>query len=100
MTLESLGLGGDGDEVDAITQVEREFGVTLPYEQAPSWETVGHVFQSLISVLPGDYAEEEIWARFTAAISLETGAEPSQVMPATRLLAIPLREKAARAFRR
>lgn len=35
--LSSLGLGGDGDEVNAIGDVEREFGVNLDKSDASSW---------------------------------------------------------------
>jgi hypothetical protein len=50
--LESLGLVGDGDEVDAVRDVERCFDVVLDYGHAGEWRTVGDVHAALASVLP------------------------------------------------
>lgn len=89
--LDSLGLGGDGDEIDAIAEVEQSFGVRLEYSTAHSWYTVGDVFAALQRALPADdrHAEDR-WHRFTQAICQETGAAPDRVRPATLLLARPL----------
>jgi hypothetical protein len=91
-TLETIGLGGDGDEVDAIAAVERHFGVNLHYEDAAGWETAGHVFASLLSALPADKREEPgLWPTFATILCGETGADPSRAGPDTLLLALPLR---------
>jgi hypothetical protein len=90
--LESIGLGGDGDEVDAILAVERHFGVSLDYEDAPGWVTAGDVFASLRKALPPDQqSRSDLWPRFATIICEETGANASLVGPHTLLLAVPPR---------
>ena len=85
--LESLGLGGDGDEVDAIEEVEKAFGVLLDVSGAAGWSTVGHVYSALLSALPPEQREsEDVWPRFAHAISGETGVDPTRIGPATVLL--------------
>ncbi len=87
-TLKSLGLGGDGDEVDAIENVERAFGVVLDKRDAPSWVTVGDVYASLIKALVSDLRDrEDTWERFVTALSEETGVDALKVGPETKLLA-------------
>lgn len=83
----SLGLGGDGDEIAAIEEVERYFGVRLDYSNAQSWTTVGDVFAALQRTLPEERAAaHDTWARYVEAIALETGVDPSRVTPETLLL--------------
>mgnify|MGYP003335095852 FL=1 len=83
-----MGLGGDGDEVDAILNVEQQFDVQLDYSDAQYWTTVGDVFASLQKALPPEQARrDDIWTAFAEAISCETGVDPSQVVPETLLLA-------------
>ena len=82
----SLGLGGDGDEIDAIENVERAFGVRLDYSDARTWLTVGDVFATLKRALSDDERDGDHWARFTAAISEETGVDPSRVTESTLLM--------------
>ena len=95
--LESLGLGGDGDEVDAIERVEAAFGVRLDVTDAVRWVTVGEVYSSLLRALsPERRNSPEIWPIFAHAMAEETGADPARVGPATRLLGEPLRDQLAR----
>ncbi len=83
----TIGLGGDGDEVDAIQAVEQHFGVALDYGDAPNWRTAGDVFQSLLKALPLDQrGRDELWPTFAAIICDETGADASRVGPDTLLL--------------
>jgi hypothetical protein len=99
--LESIGLGGDGDEVDAIQAVERHFGVALDYGDAPSWRTAGDVFASLLRALPADQRDRgDLWPTFAAIMCDETGADASRVGPDTLLLALPLRVVVGRWFDR
>lgn len=84
---QSLGLGGDGDEIAAITEVERCFGVRLDYSESQSWKTAGDVFAALQRALPAELAAaDDTWARFAKAISLETGVDHSRVTHETSLL--------------
>ena len=84
---QSVGLGGDGDEIAAIEEVERTFGVTLDKADAPSWETAGDVFASLLKALPKDEAaRRDVWARFADAITRETGANPARIQMDSPLL--------------
>ncbi|MEO6216416.1 MAG: hypothetical protein ABIO86_10325 [Sphingomonas sp.] len=87
--LESLGLGGDGDEISAIEEVEQAFGVLLDVSDAGSWRTVGDVYSALLSALPPEHREsEDVWPRFAQAISGETGVDPTGIGPATVLLSL------------
>jgi hypothetical protein len=83
----SLGLVGDGDEISAIADVERHFCVRLDYVDSAGWTTVGDVFASLQRMLPAEQgAGYDSWLRFVEVISLETGVDPSRVVPETLLL--------------
>ena len=83
----SVGLGGDGDEVAAIENVEEAFGVTFDDQGAPAWRTAGDVFASLLKVLPPEASGDvTIWERFAAALALETGINPQQITPDSPLL--------------
>ena len=85
--LKTIGLGGDGDEVDAIQAVERHFAVTLDYGDAPGWRTAGDVFRSLLTALPSDQRDrKDLWPTFATIMCNETGADPSRVGPDTLLL--------------
>jgi hypothetical protein len=75
------------DEVDAIGDVEREFGVQLDYSNSREWTTVGDVFAALLQSLPSEQAEAtDLWPRFVIAISEETGVDPAKVTRSTLLL--------------
>jgi hypothetical protein len=83
----SIGLGGDGDEVAAIREVERAFGVKLNYDDAPKWFTAGDVYASLLAALPPDEeGKSETWARFAEAITSETGVDPRKIVPGSPLI--------------
>ncbi|MDB5708596.1 MAG: hypothetical protein JWL96_666 [Sphingomonas bacterium] len=85
---ESLGLIGDGDEISAIRDVERCFGVTLDHSEASGWRTVGNVYSALEAALPADRrTAPDNWTRFTQAISDETGIDPTNIGRDTLLLA-------------
>ena len=87
--LQSLGLGGDGDEIYAIEEVETCFGIKLDKRDAVHWRTVGDVFTSLQNALPPERRNDpEVWRQFTEAISSETGVDPRQVQPETELLGV------------
>lgn len=90
----SVGLGGDGDEIAAIDEVEAVFGVTLDYADAPTWETAGDVFRTLQNSLPADIANApDTWDRFATALTHETGIDPATITPDSPLLdeALPWR---------
>lgn len=99
--LETIGLGGDGDEVDAIAAVERHFGVALDYSAAATWQTAGDVFSSLIGALPEHQRHfKDIWPMFAAILCEETGADAARVAPNTLLLGPPLSMVVARWLKR
>ena len=86
--LPHLGLGGDGDEIGAITQVEQAFGVTLDYSDAGNWSTVGDVYAALLRELSAEEAgRPDVWDRFAKAISHEIGLNPANVGLETGMLA-------------
>jgi hypothetical protein len=80
-----VGLGGDGDEIDAIRRVEACFGVTLDLSDAATWTTAGDVYQALRRALPADAAEQpDTWIRFAKALAEDT-ADPETIEPGSRL---------------
>jgi hypothetical protein len=84
----SVGLGGDGDEVAAIEEVEKEFGVTLDDRDAPQWHTAGDVFSSLLKALPPEATPDPAtWERFAKALARETGIDPRLITKNSPLLA-------------
>ena len=98
--LRHLGLGGDGDEIDALSAIEREFAVTLAPADVGRFETAGDVWAALTSQLRLDEIEAAPhWPRFAAALCFESGADPEQLEESTRLLAEPLAEVLKRAIR-
>lgn len=87
----SVGLGGDGDEIDAIEDVERAFGVKLDIADAHHWLTAGDVFSSLCRALPSDVRDDShIWVRFTEALAYQTGVDPKVIEKDSPLLSEPL----------
>ena len=86
--LPNRGLGGDGDEIGAITHVEQAFGVTLDYSDAGNWSTVGDVYAALLRELSAEEAARpDVWERFAKAISYEIGINPANVGLETGMLA-------------
>jgi len=85
---ENLGLGGDGDEISAIQEVEDEFGVHLDYTGAHTWSTVGDVYNALLAQLSPEEAERaDVWDRFSRAICRETGISPLRISLESGLIA-------------
>ena len=87
MPLRTVGLGGDGDEVDAIEEAFARFGLQVPVEDAPGWVTVGDAWSSVLRLAPKVGEQPAAWERFTAALCYSTGADPQEVGKDTRLLA-------------
>ena len=84
----TVGLGGDGDEISAISRVERAFGVKLDYADAPRWRTAGDLFASLCNALPVEQqGRSDLWERFARALSVETGVDPETIKAESPLLA-------------
>jgi hypothetical protein len=84
---QSVGLGGDGDEISALREVEEEFDVRLDYTDAAKWNTVGDVFAALQRALPAVEADKpEVWDRFAKALCRETGISPSRISHNSELL--------------
>ena len=76
----SVGLSGDGDEIAAIADVERTFGVKLDYADAQGWLTAGDVFTSLQRVLPAEeLSKPDLWDRFAFALCEQTGVNPDDI---------------------
>jgi hypothetical protein len=91
VTPKSVGLGGDGDEMYAIQDVESAFSVTLDKADAPHWLTAGDVYLSLCRALPADIRDDgNTWVRFTEALAYQTGVDPKLIEKDSPLLEHPL----------
>ena len=89
--LETIGFGGDGDQVGAFLALERHFGVSMDDSDVARWTTAGDVFAALIKALPEhESGREGLWSAFATIMCDETGADASRVGPDTLLLALPL----------
>jgi hypothetical protein len=85
---QNVGLGGDGDEIAAIREVEEEFDVTLDYSDAHNWATVADVYAALLDQLSVEEAVQPgVWNRFSEAICRETGISPSSISLESGLIA-------------
>ena len=83
----SVGLGGDGDEIWAIEDVEAAFGVRLDGADASRWVTAGDVFRSLLEqLLPAEATNPDNWSRFVTALASQTGIDPALLTPESPLL--------------
>ena len=82
----SVGLGGDGDEIAAITDVERAFGVKLDKADAAQWHTAGDVFVSLCKALSADIGNGDLWLRFIEVLTDQTGVDPKDIGKGSPLL--------------
>ena len=73
--LTSIGLGGDGDEVDAIERVEAAFGMHFDHADCEAFVTVGDVWRSLLRALGLDETSAEAeaaWPNLVWALGEET----------------------------
>jgi len=87
--LKSIGLGGDGDEVDAIERVEARFGIAFDHAACARFATVGDVWRALLRELESGGAEAPRWPDFVRLLGEETVAEGElgEVGFETRLIA-------------
>jgi hypothetical protein len=89
--LESIGFGGDGDQVDAFLALERHFRVSIDDTQCGQWRTAGDVFAALLQALPEDRRQDkDVWHSFAEIMCEETGADASRLGPDTLLLGLPI----------
>jgi hypothetical protein len=89
--LETIGFGGDGDQVGAFLALDRHFGVQIDDTNCSAWRTAGEVLDALINAMPAERRlRERNWSEFAAIMCEETGADASRLGPDTLLLAHPL----------
>src|SRR5262245_26834708 len=89
--LESIGFGGDGDQVDAFLALERHFGVSIDDAQCGQWRTAGDVFTAFVQALPDDQRQrDDLWPTFASFMCEETGADASRLGRDTLLLGFPI----------
>lgn len=86
MALATLGLWGDGDEIFAIEGAFEAIGVELPVDDAPTWNTVGDLWNSVQRVAPDVAERRDAWDSFRQTLSEETGVDWTQVSDDTTLL--------------
>ena len=68
--LKSIGLGGDGDEVDAIERVETEFRILFDHADCERFVTVGDVWRALLKELRVDEASGEADAAWPVMVRM------------------------------
>ncbi|GGY97830.1 hypothetical protein [Novosphingobium colocasiae] len=89
--LESIGFGGDGDQVDAFLALERHFDVSIDDTECGQWRTAGDVFTAFLQALPEKQRErDDLWPTFANIMCEETGADASRLGYDTLLLALPI----------
>ena len=66
--LKTIGLGGDGDEVDAIERVEAAFGIVFDHADCERFVTVGDVWRALLTELGVDEASAEAEAAWPTTV--------------------------------
>ena len=89
--LESIGFGGDGDQVDAFLALERHFEVSIDDAQCGQWRTAGDVFTALLQALPEERRDRDgLWPTFAKIMCEETGADAPRLGRDTLLLALPI----------
>ncbi len=101
--LEWLGLGGDGDEVDAIERVEQHFGIFFDVDDCERFVTVGDVWRALLKELKLS-AEDgaQHWPSFVRILGADTlrGDQFEKVCVETKLIGGPtIREWLANLFK-
>jgi len=85
----SIGLGGDGDEVDAIERVQARFGIAFDFEDCEQFVTVGDVWRALLKELgKSEQQAAPLWSDFVRELGEETlaGDQFDAVGLETRLL--------------
>jgi len=89
--LETIGFGGDGDQVDAFLALERHFGVDIDDTDCGAWRTAGDVFKALTEAMPVEQRlRQGNWSEFAAIMCEETGADATRLGRDTLLVALPL----------
>ena len=100
-SLESIGFGGDGDQVDAFLGLERHFGVSIDDAERAQWRTAGDVFAAFLQALPEEQKDrDDLWPTFADIMCEETGADASRLGHDTLLLALPINTHLRRWFRK
>jgi hypothetical protein len=89
--LRGIGLGGDGDEVDAIERVEARFGILFDHAVCEAFATGGDVWRALLKEMRLDEADPAAgaaWATMVWALGDETldEAQCLEVGPETLLI--------------
>ena len=84
--LDSVGLGGDGDEIDAVEKAFARFGVPVPYDDAPTWVTVGDLWASLLCLLLRAAKQPDAFLRFCRDLCDEPGIDPHLIDENSRLI--------------
>ena len=77
--LKCIGLGGDGDEIDAIERVEAAFGILFDHADCEAFVTVGDIWRALLKELrlEDESAEADAaWPTMVWALGDETLDEP------------------------
>lgn len=99
--LETIGFGGDGEQVDAFLALERHFVVGIDDTDCSAWRTAGDVFDALLNAMPAEQRlRQSNWSEFAAIMCEETGADARRLGPETLLLGHPLSFLIARWLRK
>ena len=84
--LANLGLWGDLDEVDAVRDGFEAVGLDPPWDDAPHWQTVGDLWNSVGRIAPQLANSSETWDKFRTGLARQTGVDWTRVSKGTVLL--------------
>ena len=76
----NIGMVGDGDDVAAIEEIEKDFGVSFDRDGLERIRTLGDLFDILIGMRP-DLDRDESWQRYTEASRSSAGRTPRTCAP-------------------
>lgn len=86
--LTTLGLAGDGDDLDVLVAVERSFGLSFEDEETSSWQTVGDFYEAVLSKLATTAIQGKcstLMAFYDVRRFLRSRGSAGVIRPSTRL---------------
>ena len=83
--LHTIGLVGDGDEIEALQDAAERLGITLDHEDVRHWITVGDIYDSITRAHPSLNTHHG-WQDLCSALCEAVGSDPRRVTRDTILI--------------